>query len=144
MTITKLKTKLLSVMETSYVALKLRDENSQLQFEIYEYDGGVYDAWDWQSPSCYSIIIQNKILRYKIKGSINPQNGECVLEIQYGGTKKATRYLLSKYEKYKEDKLIRSGWAYEKYNYSYLDCSLYFDKNNKSFFEILEGYLQRL
>lgn len=143
MTIEELKIKLLSIMETGYIALKLRDKNLQLQFEINEYDGGVYDAWDWQSPACYSIIIKNKYLRYKIKSSINLQDGECVLEIQCGGSKNATKYVMSKYEKYKENNLIRSGWAYEKYNKSYLECLLYFGNENKLFFKMLEGYLQR-
>lgn len=140
MDIENMKRQLLEIMENYFVICKLQNNNDMI-LKIDECDYSIYDAYDYNCPPCYSVIIKNKDIRYFIKGSINVKDGECVLEIIYNN-EKAGNYLIDTYKRYEKDNLIRSGWAnFTYYNKSILECLIYFNREQE-FFEILENYLK--
>lgn len=139
MDISKLKEKLMSMMETYFVSYKLREEDAR--FGIDEHDNSVYDSWDWNSPSCYSVVISNFHTGCIIKGSINIEDGECILDIHNTENLIAGKFLVERYQELKPLKLMRCGWAYHNDNWNEHKCLIYFEHED-IFFDLLEEYLK--
>lgn len=134
-----LQEKLTSMMEAHFIAYKLREDT--FDFAIDENDGSVYDAWDWNSPKCYSVIIKNITNRCSIKASINPLDREFILEV-YNSHKDAGKFLVERYEELRPLKVFRSGWA-NCNEHGYHECLIYFEQED-TFFDLLEKYLKLL
>jgi hypothetical protein len=114
-----------------------------ISIKIDEHDNSVYDAWDWNNPSCYSVVISNFRTGCKIKGSINIEDGECILDIINTNNKSAGKFLVERYQELKPLKLIRSGWAYNHDEWGEHKCLIYFEHEDV-FFNLLEDYLKAI
>lgn len=135
MTISEKKQKLLNIMDQYYVAFKLLNSNVMLDIQLR--DSSIYDPWDWNNPYCYTVSINN-INNYEyVKGCINLEDGECVLDINH--INKSGIYLQEIYDKNNKNK-IRSGHLYFNKHYK-CQAELCF-ADDSLFFEVLEKYLQ--
>lgn len=127
------KEKMYDLFLAFYMSLKF--SNPTLEFKIIESDVGIYDAYEYPTPFCYSIKIKSYD-KYFVKGSINIDDGECVLEIKDCSETKGN-YIKKIYEERK--KLRSSSFHYSLYNdYTFLG---YFEDSDY-FFKVFEGFIK--
>lgn len=66
------------LIESYVIMQKLTGDN--IDFSEYE-NNGIYDCWDYASPTCFTLCI-NRNNNAKFELSINPQDGEIIVEIK--------------------------------------------------------------
>lgn len=135
MTFEELKQEIEKIINPYLVGFKLAKLICSL--EIDERDWGVYDPWEYNSPVCYSYIIN--FVNTKLKISINPNDLECVFEIKERDNDEAKALFFKLYKEYSNrEKADFSRFYYYGRDYHLLAYA----NNHKLFLQILKDYFQ--
>jgi len=134
----KLIEKLKDKIESFAVMYKLAKDIG-LNFREIECDYTIYDGWDPNSPSCYSLEL--KVSGLIFKASINIRDMEYILQIEETFNSEAKNFFKEFYKanQHHERKILSTKFYNFEDNYKY-EFSLYCSKQ-QVYFDLIEHYL---
>ncbi|MDF2534056.1 MAG: hypothetical protein K0R18_213 [Bacillales bacterium] len=94
------------LLDSYIVGMTLFDTNIESSIKAMDYD--IYDAWDYDNPPCYSVLMVNRKERSTFKFSKNMRDNELVWEVRDFGEKHKT-LLESVYNDFKNANRQKSG-----------------------------------